>query len=336
MAETLESTGTITTDLALHLYREMVNIRKTEEQLARSYAAGSIPGACHTYIGQEAVAVGVCANLTHEDVVFSTHRGHGHALAKGVAPRQMIAELFGKATGVSRGRGGSMHLFSPEVGLMGTTGIVGPNILQATGAGYSFKLLKNGRVSVAFFGDGAVSNGAFHEGVNQAAIWDLPVIYVCENNMYATEVAFSYATRNQDVAERARSYGIPGIQVDGNDVIAMYEAAEAAVARGRRGEGATLIEARTYRTRPHAEGMRDGGYRTAEEISDWKARDPITSLRGGAVARGLATDSDFEEIDEEIKAIVADALQFATESPFPDPSTATLFIYSDSGGEATA
>src|SRR3954462_4680134 len=294
MAETLESTGTITRDLALHLYREMVNIRKTEEQLARSYAAGNIPGACHTYIGQEAVAVGVCANLTPEDVVFSTHRGHGHALAKGVPPRELVAELFGKATGVSRGRGGSMHLFSPEVGLMGTTGIVGPNILQATGAGYSFSLLENGRVSVAFFGDGAMNNGAFHEGVNQAAIWDLPVVYVCENNMYATEVAFSYATRNQDVAERARSYGIPGIQVDGNDVIAMYEAAEAAVARGRRGEGSTLSQARTYRPRPNAEGMRDGGYRTAEEISDWKPGDPITSLRGWAGARGLATDSDFE------------------------------------------
>src|SRR3954468_11225659 len=208
MASTLESTGTITRELALHLYREMINIRKTEEQLARSYAAGNIPGACHTYIGQEAVAVGVCANLTHEDVIFSTHRGHGHALAKGVAPRQMIAELFGKATGVSRGRGGSMHLFSPEVGLMGTTGIVGPNILQATGAGYSFKLLKNGRVSVAFFGDGAVSNGAFHEGVNQATVWDLPVIFVCENNMYATEVPFSKATRNPQVANRGTAYGI--------------------------------------------------------------------------------------------------------------------------------
>src|SRR3954467_12824967 len=204
MAETLESTGTITRELALHLYREMVNIRKTEEQLARSYQAGNIPGACHTYIGQEAVAVGVCAHLTHQDVVFSTHRGHGHALAKGVPPREVMAELFAKATGCSRGRGGSMHLFSPEVGLMGTTGIVGPNILQATGAGYSFKLLKSDRVSVGFFGDGATNNGSFHEGVNLAAIWDLPVVYICENNMYATEVPFDYATRNTDVAERAR------------------------------------------------------------------------------------------------------------------------------------
>ncbi|MDQ3411109.1 MAG: thiamine pyrophosphate-dependent dehydrogenase E1 component subunit alpha, partial [Chloroflexota bacterium] len=226
----------------LTLYREMVNIRKTEEQLARSYQMGHIPGACHTYIGQEAVAVGVCAHLRPDDVVFSTHRGHGHALAKGVPPREVIAELFGKVTGCSRGRGGSMHLFAPEVGLMGTTGIVGPNILQATGAGYSFKLLKSDKVSVCFFGDGAVSNGAFHEGVNLAAIWDLPVVFVCENNMYATEVAFEYATRNTDVAERARAYGVPGVAVDGNDVIAVHEVAGAAVDRARRGLGPTLVE----------------------------------------------------------------------------------------------
>src|SRR6266849_7134516 len=175
---------------ALALYRQMLIIRRCEEQLAKSYQAGMIPGACHTYIGEEAVATGVCAHLRHDDAVFSTHRGHGHALAKGVPPRELIAELFGRATGCSRGRGGSMHLFSPEVGMLGTTGIVGPNILQATGAGYTFKLLKTGHVSVGFFGDGAVSNGAFHEGVNLAAVWDLPVIFVCENNMYATEVPF--------------------------------------------------------------------------------------------------------------------------------------------------
>src|SRR5215207_9277939 len=221
MATTLDEQVTLSKDRLLHLYREMVNIRRTEEQLAKSYARGDIPGACHTYVGQEAVAVGVCAHLRIDDVVFSTHRGHGHALAKGVPPREVIAELFGKVTGCSRGRGGSMHLFSPEVGLMGTTGIVGPNILQATGAGYSFKLLKTGNVSVAFFGDGAVNNGSFHEGVNMGAIWDLPVIYVCENNMYATEVPFTYSTRNQNVAERAATYGIEAVAVDGNDVIAV-------------------------------------------------------------------------------------------------------------------
>src|SRR3954468_23075211 len=249
MSTTIDAPATLDRDQMLSLYREMLNIRKTEEQLARSYQQGNIPGACHTYIGQEAVAVGVCAHLSNQDVVFSTHRGHGHALAKGVPPKEVIAELFGKATGVSRGRGGSMHLFSPDVGLMGTTGIVGPNILQATGAGYSFMLTKSDRVSVCFFGDGAVNNGAFHEGVNMAAIWNLPVVYVCENNMYATEVPFAYSARNNDVADRARAYGIPGIAVDGNDVLAVTEAAAQAIEHARRGGGPTLIECRTYRTR---------------------------------------------------------------------------------------
>ncbi len=327
MATTLDSDVALDRELLLRLYREMVNIRKSEEQLARSYQQGNIPGACHTYIGQEAVAVGVCAHLRHEDVVFSTHRGHGHALAKGVPPRELIAELFGKATGVSRGRGGSMHLFSPEVGLLGTTGIVGPNILQATGAGYAFKLLKTDKVSVGFFGDGAMNNGAFHEGVNMAAIWDLPVIYVCENNMYATEVPFEYATRNQNVAERASSYGIAAEAVDGNDVIAIWEAAKTASERARSGKGPTLIEARTYRTRPHAEGMRDAGYRTQDEIDEWKTRDPITSLKAHVLAEGTATEADFDAIDAEITAIVAEALKFAESSSFPDPSTATAFVY---------
>jgi TPP-dependent pyruvate/acetoin dehydrogenase alpha subunit len=322
------SLSNLTKEQVLSLYREMVNVRRTEEQLARSYQGGSIPGACHTYIGQEAVAVGVCAHLRDDDVVFSTHRGHGHALAKGVPPREVMAELFGRATGCSRGRGGSMHLFSPEVGLMGTTGIVGPNILQATGAGYSFKLLKDQRVSVGFFGDGAVNNGAFHEGLNLSAIWDLPVIYVCENNLYATEVPFESATRNTNVAERAQSYGMPGIAVDGNDVLAVYAAAEEAVARARAGKGPTLIEGRTYRTRPHAEGMRDAGYRTSDEIDAWKTRDPIISLRERAVAAGTATADEFDAIDADVKAIVADALDFATKSPYPDPSTATSYIFS--------
>jgi 2-oxoisovalerate dehydrogenase E1 component len=321
------TTENLTKEQLLSLYRTMLIIRRTEEQLSRSYQMGLIPGACHTYIGQEAVATGVCANLRLDDVVFSTHRGHGHALAKGVPPRELIAELFGKATGVSRGRGGSMHLFSPEVGLLGTTGIVGPNILQATGAGYSFRLLKSDRVSVAFFGDGAVNNGSFHEGVNMAAIWDLSVIYVCENNMYATEVPFSYATRNTEVAERARSYGIPGVAVDGNDVLAVYVAAAEAIRRARAGHGPSLIECNTYRTRPHAEGMRDAGYRTAEEIEEWKTRNPIEQLERSLLARGTASEGEITAIQDEVTAMVAEALEFATDSPYPDPSTATKYIY---------
>src|ERR1700751_3463054 len=213
----------------LALYRSMVLIRRCEEQLARSHQRGLIHGACHTYVGQEVIAAGVCAHLKKEDVVFSTHRGHGHALAKGLAPRQLFAELYGRATGCSQGRGGSMHLFAPEVGMMGTSGIVGPCILQAAGAGYSFMLLKSPHVSVAFFGDGAVNNGAFHEGLNMAGIWKLPVLFVCENNQYATEVPFQYAAGNATVASRAVSYGLPGVEVDGNDVTEVHRAAGEAV-----------------------------------------------------------------------------------------------------------
>jgi 2-oxoisovalerate dehydrogenase E1 component len=286
-----------------------------------------IPGACHTYVGEEAVATGVCAHLRHTDAVFSTHRGHGHALAKGVTPRQLIAELYGRETGCSRGRGGSMHLFSPEVGMMGTSGIVGPCILQATGAGYSFKLLGTDQVGVAFFGDGAVNNGAFHEGINLATIWDLPVIFVCENNLYATEIAFSYATRNTEVAERAASYKIPSVAVDGNDVLAVHAAAGQAVQYARAGGGPSFIECKTYRTRPHAEGMRDAGYRTAEEIDEWKARDPLLLLQTKLLNAGIASVSDFEPIDTEIKAMVEDAAEFAKNSPYPDQATVTDHIY---------
>src|SRR6266478_6617417 len=246
----------------LSFYRQMLLIRRSEEQLARSHQRGLIHGACHTYIGQEAIAVGICAHLKTEDVIFSTHRGHGHALAKGVTPRQLFAELYGRQTGCSHGRGGSMHLFAPEVGLMGTSGIVGPCILQAAGAGYSFKLLKSDRVAVAFFGDGAVNNGAFHEGLNLASIWQLPVLFVCENNQFATEVPFEYAAGNPRVGNRAECYGMPGFEVDGNDVLAVYETAGEAVRRARSGDGPTLIECRTYRTRAHAEGMGDFTYRT--------------------------------------------------------------------------
>src|SRR5438034_11198958 len=207
-------------EILLGLYREMQIIRQCEEQLARAHQRGLVHGACHTYVGQEAIAAGVCAHLRPDDVVFSTHRGHGHALAKGLPPRELFAELFGRATGCSRGRGGSMHLFAPEVGLMGTSGIVGPCILQAAGAGYSFKLLKTDRVAVAFFGDGAVNNGAFHEGLNMASIWNLPVLFVCENNQFATEVSFSYAAGNPTVAQRCACYCIPAIELNGNDVLA--------------------------------------------------------------------------------------------------------------------
>ncbi len=323
-------------DEHLKLYRTMLVIRRCEEALAKSHQAGLIPGPCHTYVGQEAVATGVCAHLRPDDVVFSTHRGHGHALAKGVSPRALVAELFGRATGVSRGRGGSMHLFAPEVGLLGTTGIVGPNILQASGAAYTFKLLKTDRVSVGFFGDGAVSNGAFHEGINLASIWSLPAIFVCENNLYATEVPFAEATRNPEVANRGQAYGLPGVCVDGNDVLAVSAAAQEAVTRARAGGGPTLIECRTYRTRSHAEGMRDAGYRTREEVESWKTRDPLTRLREQLVAQDPAVAAELASLEAEITAECEEAVEFARNSPWPEPETAVDHIYSAAGGQPHA
>jgi 2-oxoisovalerate dehydrogenase E1 component len=313
----------------------MVKIRRCEEQLARSHQRGLIHGACHTYVGQEAVAAGVCAHLQRDDVVFSTHRGHGHALAKGVSPRQLFAELFGRATGCSGGRGGSMHLFAPEVGILGTSGIVGPCILQAAGAGYSFKLLRSEHVAVAFFGDGAVNNGAFHEGLNMASIWKLPALFVCENNQFATEVAFSYAAGNPSVACRGASYGIPGVEVDGNDVRAVYDAAEQAVLRARCGDGPTLIECRTYRTRPHAEGMGDYSYRTRAEVEAWRARCPILRFRGAIIEEAIGQAAELDAIEAAIDAEIQDALQFAETSPWPKAETAARFVFAESRKAST-
>ena len=314
---------------ALKVYRTMQLIRQCEEGLAKSHSAGLIHGACHTYVGEEAIASAVCAHLDEHDAVFSTHRGHGHALAKGVTARELFAELYGRETGCSHGRGGSMHLFKPEVGMMGTSGIVAPCILQATGAGYSFKLRKMPNVGVAFFGDGASNNGAFHEGLNLAAIYQLPVIFVCENNQFATEVPFSYATRNTDVWRKAENYGMPGICVDGNNALEIFGAAGEAIKRARAGGGPTLIEAKTYRTRAHSEGMRESGYRPLEDIEAWKRRDPLKLFAARALADSLLSQQDMDRIAEEIRLTVEDAAEFAKNSPYPDGATATSHVYAE-------
>lgn len=333
-----------TTDRVLRLYRTMQTIRQTEEELARCHQRGLIHGACHTYVGEEAIASGVCDHLTRDDVVFSTHRGHGHALAKGMPPRELMAELFGRSTGCSQGRGGSMHLFSPEIGMMGTSGIVGPCILQACGGGYSSKILKNGTVAVAFFGDGAVNNGAFHEGLNMAAIWKLPVIFVCENNQFATEVPFSYSSGSPGVGNRADCYGIPGHELDGNDVLTIHDVAGEAIERARAGDGPTLIECKTYRTRTHAEGMPDFGYRTREEVEEWKQRCPIARLRAAASDDGLLfasgedvdADATLDAIDAEVADVVREAREFAESSPWPDPATVTAHVYAEESAKPQA
>jgi TPP-dependent pyruvate/acetoin dehydrogenase alpha subunit len=319
----------LTKEQMLALYRTMLIIRRSEEQLVKMYAAGKLYGGVHTYIGEEAVATGVCAHLRTDDTVFSTHRGHGHALAKGITPRELFAEVLGRATGCAGGRGGSMHLFKPEIGFMGSSGIVGPSISLAAGSGYAARILKTDRVGVAFFGDGASNNGSFHEGINLATAWDLPTLFVCENNMYATEVPYAKATKNTNVALRAAGYGLPGVEVDGNNVLAVYEAAGEAVRRARAGEGPTLIECKTYRTRAHSEGMRDAGYRTQEEIAAWKARDPIMMLEGKILEAAVATRQELDAIDTEIKQMADEAAAFALASPLPEPGSVMSHVYSE-------
>ena len=315
------------TSSPLQLYRTMLTIRMVEERLAKSHQRGLIPGACHTYVGEEAIATGVCAHLHEADAVFSTHRGHGHALAKGMEPRQLMAELYGRETGCSRGRGGSMHLFAPEIGMMGTSGIVGPCILQATGAGYSSLIMKTGNVGVAFFGDGAANNGAFHEGLNMASIWKLPVLFVCENNQFATEVPFASVAGNSSVAARGAAYGIHSIELDGNDVLAIDAAAREAVTRARNGEGPTLLECKTYRTRAHAEGMGDFTYRTREDVEQWKTRCPIARLKKHLLDQKIASDADLSSIEQEVATLTESAHEFAEKSAYPTAESATSHVY---------
>ena len=312
---------------AIQLYRTMLTIRMVEERLAKAHQHGLIHGACHTYVGQEAIAAGVCAHLRVEDAIFSTHRGHGHALAKGMEPGQLMAELFGRETGCSRGRGGSMHLFAPEIGMLGTSGVVGPCILQATGAGYSSLIMDTGNVSVAFFGDGAANNGAFHEGLNMASIWKLPVLFVCENNQFATEVPFASVAGESSVAARGAAYGIASTEVDGNDVLAVEAAARNAVQRARNGEGPTLLECKTYRTRPHAEGMGDFGYRTREEVEHWKVQCPIARLSMQLLDEKLVSVAEIEAVEQEVAALTEAAHHFAESSAYPLAESATDNVY---------
>ncbi len=305
----------------------MVLIREFELKAKEVFRSGRMPGFIHVYIGEEAVATGVCGQLRKDDYVASTHRGHGHALAKGISARDAMAELMGVVTGCSGGRGGTMHLYDPTVGFLGSNGVVPPGILIATGAGLSAKLKGGDQVAVAFFGDGGSNNGAFHEGLNMAATWDIPVIFVCENNMYATEMPFAKATKNTNIASRAAAYGIPGVQVDGNNVLEVYEKTGEAVARARRGEGPTLIECLTYRWFGHHEGDPGVAYRTKEEIAAWKARDPIQKLHDDAIAAKLASEQEFKQIDVDIKGELEDAAEFALSSPLEKNETALDHVY---------
>ncbi|MBK8084135.1 MAG: dehydrogenase [Devosia sp.] len=313
----------------MHLFEQLVLLRRFESVAQIACRKGETPGFLHLYIGEEATAVGVCAHLRRTDWVTSTHRGHGHALAKGADPRRVMAELFGKADGICGGRGGTMHLYDRSVGLFGTNGIVGAGIGHAVGIGMSARQQGRDDIGVAFFGDGAANHGAFHEGLNFAAVNRAPTVFVCENNLYATATPLKSITLNTEIATKADSYGMPGVAVDGNDVFAVWLAMKEATERARSGKGPTLIEAKTYRTVGHHEGDPVvGSYRTQEEIDAWIKRDPVDMFRKRLVEDyGVATPDDLADIESHIDKVVQEALEFARNSPEPDPSTVHRHVY---------
>ena len=319
----------LTPDKQLEMLRAMQTIRRFEERASDDFQAGQIYGVVHCYIGQEAVAVGICANLNRADQIISTHRGHGHCIAKGADLKRMMAELYGKRTGYCKGKGGSMHIADFSIGMLGANGIVAGGIPIITGAGLAAQLEGKGRVAVSFFGDGASSAGPFHESVNIAALWKLPMLYVCENNLYGVNTPAAQAVSTKDVAERAAAYGIPGVVVDGNDVLAVYEVAEAAVQRARAGQGPTLIECKTYRWRNHTEIQGVPDPRPSEELDEWKHKDPIARLVGSLKEQGVLTEDAWQKMDTDILQDIEDAVTFAKDSPFPELDTAVEDVFAD-------
>ncbi len=310
----------------IEMYRKMLEIRQFEEKVYELYGQNLVPGTIHLYVGQEAVAVGVCANLRKEDYIVSTHRGHGHCIAKGADLKRVMAEILGKKTGYCRGKGGSMHIADFSIGILGATGVVGAGIPIAVGAGLSIKLRGTDQVVACFFGDGASNQGTFHEGINMAAIWKLPVLFVCENNLYAMGTRQSRAMLIENISERAAAYGIPGVTVDGNDVLAVYEAAKEAVERAKRGEGPTLIECKTYRHKGHSR-MDPATYRSKEEVEYWLRKDPIPRFRDRLLEMRILTEGEAKKIEEEVLREIEEAVKFALESPYPEPEEALKDVY---------
>ena len=314
-------------DLLKHLYRTMLRIRVCEERIAELIEAGEIRCPCHLCIGQEAVAAGVCAALRQEDYVFGGHRSHGHYLAKGGDLKAMMAELYGKRTGCSRGRGGSMHLVAPEVGILGTAPIVAATVPMAVGTALASRLRRDGRVSVSFFGDGAVEEGTFHEAMNLAAGRALPVVFVCENNFYASHLPLLQRRAKDNIGQSADAHGMPGVCVDGNDAVQVYQAASSAVQKARDGGGPTLVECRTYRWRGHV-GPYDNvdlGIRSQEELDLWRERDPIKRMMLLLKSRGLWSEES-EDCTAVVRQEVESAVNFARESPYPAPEELLDFI----------
>jgi len=307
----------------IQLLKTMVRIRKAELQVAALFKVGKIPSAAHLYEGQEAIATGVCTPLRAEDCITSTHRGHGHCIAKGMKLKHLLSEISGKKTGCCGGKGGTMHMFQPDIGIMGTIGIVGGGIPLAVGIGLAFQMQHKDNVSVSFFSDGASNNGSFHESINLAALWKLPVLFICENNGYATSVSAKRSTPIENISVRAQGYGIPGLTIDGNRVDDVYAAASEAIDRARRGLGPTLLECKTYRIRGHFEGD-DSLYRNKEEVAEARKRDPIDYWRNVLEEAGDLSPEEFERLATTIDAEVAEAAAFAEASPFPAPEDALV------------
>ena len=308
--------------------RKMILIRKFEEGAEDCYTRGLIHGTMHLSIGQEASAVGSCMSLSDEDKITSTHRGHGHCVAKNADLGKMFAEFFGKETGYCRGRGGSMHIADVTKGNLGANGIVGGGLPIAVGAALSAKRLGTGAVTICFFGDGANNEGAFHEALNMASVWKLPVVFVCENNKYGMSTSIERSTAVKNIAERAAAYSMPGVTVDGNDFSAVTEAVDTAVARARAGEGPSLVENLTYRWRGHSKSDRNR-YRTKEEISEWMELDPIRQMSELLVSHKIISEREIEELQAETTQVIKDAIEFATASPSPELKDAIRFVYTE-------
>lgn len=311
-------------ELAKQFYTVMYRTRRFEQEVFEFYKRGLMPGLAHLYLGEEAVATGACAALRESDYIGSTHRGHGHLVARGADINRMMAEILGKETGYSKGKGGSMHIMAMDKGILGANGIVGGEIPIATGAAYSAKYRGTDQVTLAFFGDSASNEGTFHESINMAAAWDLPIVYIIENNLYGISVDIRRVTKEHDLYKRAVGYGIPGVGVDGNDVFAVYEAVSKAVARARRGEGPALIECRTYRWQGHHVGD-PGEYRAPEEVAGWKEREPIAVLE----KKNMLTEAEIGKIRKAVDAEIKAACKFAEESPYPDESEAYSDLFVD-------
>ena len=317
----------------LRVYRTMLRIRRFEDAAHQMYTQALMPGLAHLYTGEEAVAAGVCEALTKDDYITSTHRGHGHLIAKGGDLTYMMAELLGKRTGYCKGKGGSMHIANIDLGIVGANGVVGAGIPAAVGVGLACKLQDNGRVVASFFGDGASNNGTFHESLNMAALWKCPVIFVCENNLYGISVSQARHQAIKDIADRASGYGMPGHVIDGNNVRKVYSAAGDAVDRARSGEGPTLLEMKTYRWGGHSVADPQYIYRDKEEVLQWKKRCPIAKLEKELIAEGILDKAKIASIGEDVEREIAEAVEFAKDSPFPEPCEALDDVFGSPAGE---